>query len=189
MRSPILLAALLAVPVLGPAAGCAPVTRERLEEEVLRADPAFAQALEKRREQANRIETFKREYALKRATLERSIAQLRRDLAGANATLRAKTVETKRRLEPDRQRLQLAVARAAEELRSKRIQRATLGRTVARMKKALDNPETGWTSDERASQQAQLAELLADAARLDRELEALHAHLRLLKIKLHLLQL
>ena len=176
--------------VLLLAAGCAPPSnREQLTQEVLKADPAFAQVLDQHRELANRIQTFNQELALKRKTVDESIAQLRRDLVSATATVRVKTDELKKKIEPDRQRLQLSLSLAGEELRAKQVQRASLGRSVARIKKSLTSQSAPLAPRERERQQAQLEELLKDASRLDHELAGLNAHVRLLKIKLLLIKL
>ena len=170
--------------------GCAPpANREQLTQEVLKADPDFATVLEKHRELQNRIETYQRELALKRSTIERSIAQLRKDLAAAMSSVRQKTAEAKKRIEPDRARLELALSMASEELQSKRLQRSTLGRSLATRRKALNRQDSAWTAPERARQEAQIDEMLRDATRLDQELAALKEHIRLLKIKLLLIKL
>ena len=171
------------------AASCAPAKREDLAKEVLAADPEFSAVLEKHRELSSRIETLKRELELKRTTIERSIAQLRKDLAAAAASSNAKTMEVKKRMEPDQQRLTLAISMSSEELRAKRIQRASLGRSIAQTKKSLNSKDAAWTPEERTRQQAQMDEMLKDVARLDQELEGLQRNVRLLKIKLLLIKL
>lgn len=168
---------------------CAPANRAQLEQEALKADPEFAAVLEKHRELANRIETYKRELALKRSTIERNIAQLRKDLAVAVSGVRAKAEDVKKRMSPDRERLELALSLASEELRAKRSQRASVGRSIAQLKKALKTSGPTWTAQERARQEAQIQDLLHDAQRLDQELTGLKAHVRLLKIKLYLIAL
>ena len=170
--------------------GCAPpVKREQLIQEVLKADPAFAQVLDKHREIQNRIETYERELALKRSTVEHTIAQLRKDLAAAVSNVRQKTAEAKKRMEPDRARLDLALSMAGEELQAKRVQRASLARSIAHIQKSLKDPQSGWSEQERARQEAQIREMLADAHRLDQEMVSMKEHLRLLKIKLLLIKL
>ncbi len=181
-RSVLVTLLLLAIP------SCAPASRAQLEQEVLRADPGFADALDRYRDLVNRIQTYQREYALKRSAVERDIAKLRRELAIASATVRHKTDEAKQRLQPERQRLKLDIAMAGEELRVKGAQRAMLGRSIARIKNAL-NRDAAWSAEERVQQNAQVEDMARDAGRLDQELQALRVHLRLLKIKLHLLQL
>ena len=171
-------------------AGCAPPSNhEQLAQEVLSGDPEFAQVLDRHRELANRIQTFERELALKRKTVDESVVQLRRDLASATATVRTKTRELKQRIEPDRQRLQLGLSLAGEELRAKQVQRASVGRSVAQLKKSLTSQSAPPAPQERERQQTQLNELLKDASRLDQELAGLKAHVRLLKIKLLLIKL
>ena len=177
-------------PLLAWVIGCAPpAKREALVQEVLKSDPEFAQVLEKQQELLSRIQTYERELALKRSTIERNIAQLRKDLAAAVSSVRQKTAEVKKRMEPDCARLDLALSAASEELQAKRLQRATLGRSVAKRRKLLKSPETAWTPQERAAQQTQIDEMLQDAKRLDQEMGSLKAHIRLLKIKLLLIKL
>lgn len=170
-------------------ASCAPAKREELANEVLKMDPEFSSVLEKHRELTSRMETFERELALKRSTIERNIAQLRKELAAAAASTRLKTAEVKKRMEPDQQRLTLALSMSSEELRTKRIQRASLGRSMSQLKKALNSKDAVWTPEERARQQAQLDEMLKDVARLDQEMGGLKQNVRLLKIKLLLIKL
>ena len=180
---------LAAILLVCSAVSCAPAKREDLAKEVLTTDPEFSAVLEKHRELISRIETYERELTLKRGNVERSIAQLRKDLAAAAASTRAKTAEIKKRIEPDQQRLTLALSMSSEELRAKRIQRASLGRSIAQLKKSLNAKDASWTPEERARQQAQLYEMLKDVARLDQEMEGLKQHVRLLKIKLLLIKL
>lgn len=171
--------------------GCAPAgsNRERLVAEVLKTDPGFAAVLDKHREVANRIETYERELALKRSAVERAIAEMRRELAAAVAAVKSKTVEAKQRLEPERSRLTLALSMASEALRAQQAQRASLGRSIARLNKAVQTARAAWTADERARQERQIREMLRDAGRVDQEIATLKAHLRLLKLKLQLIQL
>ncbi|MBI4003726.1 MAG: hypothetical protein HY353_01775 [Candidatus Omnitrophica bacterium] len=170
-------------------ASCAPAKRDDLIKEVLKADPEFSAVLEKHRELSSRIETAKRELELKRTTIERNISQLRKDLAAAATSARAKTSEIKKRMEPDQQRLTMALSLSSEELRAKRIQRASLGRSIAQLRKALNRKDAVWTPEERVRQQAQVDEMLKDAARLDGEMTGLKQNVRLLKIKLLLIKL
>ena len=100
-------------------AGCAPVNRDELTKEVLKADPSFSSVLDKHRDLANRIDTFERELAVKRSTVEQTIKLLRKDLENSVQTVKAKTEETRKQIEPDRQRLELALSMAGEELRAK----------------------------------------------------------------------
>ena len=174
--------------VLGTAS-CAPANREELTKEVLKMDPEFSSVLEKHRELTSRIETYERELALKRSTIEKGIAQLRKDLAAAAASTRVKTDEVKKRMEPDQQRLTLALSMSSEELRAKRIQRASLGRSITQLRKALNSKDATWTEQERTRQQAQIDDMLQNTTRLDNEMAGLKQNARLLKIKLLLIKL
>lgn len=171
------------------AAGCAPVNRDELDKEVLATDPAFAFVLEKRRELANRIDTYARELALKRNTVEQTIKQLRRDLAASADAVRTRTAETKAKMDPDRRRLLRALGEAGEELQAKRAQRAAVGRAISQLRKSLQSSGEAWTDTERERQNAHVEEMLGDAARIDQEMAAIKAHVRLLKIKLLLIKL
>ena len=170
-------------------AGCSPPSTEQLRQEVLKTDPDFSEILGKHREVVNRIDTLNRELALKRATIEQAIAKQRKDLSDAAEGVRSKTAEMKRRMEPDRQRLTLALSMAGEELRAKQVQRASLGRLIAQLRKAAKSQDALWTPQERAKHDTRLQELLQDATRLDQEIVAIKAHVRLLKIKLLLIKL
>jgi len=169
--------------------GCPAVNRDQLARDVLRADPAFVHVLQKHRELTGRIETYRRELALKRATIDRTTAQLRKDLATATDAARRKTAETRKLMRPDRDRLKLALSLAAQELRAKQAQRASLGRSMAKLRKAAKNTEGTWTAQEHAKQEEQLQEMLQDATRLDQEIAGMKSHIRLLQTELLLIKL
>jgi hypothetical protein len=175
------------------AGGCGPPAREaerreRLVGEVLGEDPEFAWVLERHRTIANRMETYERELALKRTTVEQGIAQLRKEFEAATEQVRKKIDETKQRLKPDRATLQMALSQAQTELRAKQLQRAHLGRSLATLRKQREGGPRS-NESERGGPDAQMQELLADGRRLDQEMAALRAHLRLLKLKLELIRL
>ena len=175
---------LVVVGLLAGLLGCSPpARRDTLIQEVLKAGPEFGQVLEKHRELQNRIETYERELALKRNTIERNITQMRRDLAVAATNFRQKTAETKKRMEPDQQRLELALSMASEQLQATRLQRASLGRRMVKLRKTFESKDTPWSAEERTRQHAQLDDMATDAKRLDQEMASLKAHVRLLKIK------
>ncbi len=169
--------------------GCTSARREDLVKEVVSADPAFAEVLDKHRELSNRLQTYQRELALKRTTIEQHIAQLRRDLATAAANVRTKTAETKKRMEPDRKRLTDALDNASDELRNRQTARAAVGRSIAQLRKTLKASDANTTAQERTARDAQLSEMVRDAARIDHETATLKEHVRLLKIKLLLIKL
>ena len=176
---------LLAFLVLTWLTGCAPANREELVKEVLKADPEFVSVLEKHQQLASRIETYEKELALKRTTIQQNIKQLQKELAVAAENARLKMADVKKKMEPDRQRLDVALSMAAKELRERREQRAALGRSIAELRKAAKNPNATATDQEREK----LNEMLADAQRLDRERATLTEHVRLIKIKLLLIKL
>ena len=169
-------------------AGCSPVDREQLSKDVLKDDPEFSSVLEKYRHLAGRIETEERKLALKKTTVEQNIAQLRRDLAVTAATVKIRTAEIKKGMEPEQKTLSKTLARAAEELRAKQLQRATLGRQITQLRKAAKAAEKVWTEQDRAKSDAQINELLRDAARVDQEIATMKAHIRLIKEKLLLIR-
>ena len=173
-------------------AGCGghpPANREQLATEVLNADPNFSWVLDKYRTIANRISTYERELALKRTTIEQSITKMRKDLMAATADVKSKTAELKKQLDPDRQRLEHALAMAGEELHTKRFQRASLGRRVAQLRKSATSERNAWTDEDRAKQEGEIREALKDAERLDREITGIKEHMRLLKVKTLLIRL
>ncbi len=179
---------LLMVGLLSGLPSCTPTNREQVAREVLTADPSFGAVLGRRRELENRIETYERELALKRSAVERAITQLRRELAAAATSVRMRITEVKKRLEPERSRLQLALSMANNELQAKQAQRASLGRSIASLKKALRESYSGWSEAEQAKQQARIDELLEEVGRIDQEIATINAHMRLLRRKLLLIK-
>jgi len=189
MESRLVRGAMLWWATLACVAGCDHVmSREQLAKEVVQGDPEFQWVLDKHRALVNRIETYERELALKRSTVEQNIAQMRKDLAASTTNVKTRIAEVKKQVDPDRQRLELALSMAGEELRVKRFQRASLGRSITQLRKASKGSQAGWTEAERARQQEKVNEMLQDAKRIDHEIAALKAHMRLLKIKTLLLQ-
>ena len=69
------------------------------------------------------------------------------------------------------------------------VQRSTLGRTIAKLKKSRKAGDTAATPEERLAQEKQLNDLIVEAARVDQEIAALREHTRLLKVKLFLIKL
>ncbi len=161
--------------------GCAKVNRQQLEQEVLAADPEFRDVLEKRQELANRVQTYERELALKRTSIERNITQLRQELSDASQNVKTKTQEIRKRMEPDQERINLALSLANEKLRAARTQRTGVTRSVAKLRKALQSGAGGT--------EAELKELEREASRLDQEFKVMQRHVRLLRAKLLLLKL
>ena len=179
----------LIVSLAAALAGCERTDRDALVSEAVGADPSFETVLEKHRELTNRIETYGRELELKRTTVEQTIAQMRQDLATSAESVRSRIADTKQKLEPERKQLLHALSSAGDDLKVKRAQRATVGRAISQLKKSLQSSSQAWSETERASQQAQLEEMLSDAERLDHEMDGIKAHVRLLKIKLLLLKI
>lgn len=188
---------LVLVPALAAgvaAAGCdriasLHVNMEQLRKDVLQADPAFAQALATHDELANRISVLERELSLKRTQTERQVTQLRAELQAATAQVKQSTATIKALLNPTVERVELAISMASEELKTKRRQRAGLGRQVSQLRKSLKQPNGPWTDAERLRMDRDLSELLVETQRIDEEAAALQQHLRLLKNKRLLLRL
>jgi len=160
-----------------------------MREEILKVDPTFQEVLEKRDELAQRIDLLKRELDLKRSQTEQQIAKLRRDLSELRQQVEQKTEKTKTLLKPDQARVDLAMSLATEERQAKRNQRASLGRSISRLKKTLQQTNPPWPEAERRRMEADLQELLKETQRLDREIGMLNEHIRLLNIKRLLLRL
>lgn len=184
----LLLAPVLALSFKG-CQGFAPANRGALEQDVLKADPSFGSVLEKHRELSSRIQTYERELELKRSDVDAQIGQLRKSLAAAAKSANTKISQTKSLMDPDRERLRLALTMAGEQLRGTQLQRSSISRSVSQLRKALKQENTALSAKERAGQAAQLDELLRDAKRLDVEILALREHVRLLKLKLLLSKL
>lgn len=160
---------------------------ERMRHEVLKADPGFASALNKHDELADRIALLQRELALKKSTIDRQIEQLRKEYRDTKDQVQRKIVETGTTLKPDQQKIDLAIVMAGEELTTKRSQRASLGGSISRIRKALKEPS--WAEADRRRLANELDDLLTSAKRIDQETAALSQHLRLLKLKRRLLRL
>ena len=171
------------------ASGCDQLAnREQLAAETIKQDPEFRLVLDKHRALVNRIETYARELALKRSTIEQNITQMRKDLATSSSTVKSRIADVRKQMEPERQRLELALSMAGEELRVKRFQRASLGRSLAQLRKAAKGSSSAFPEAERARQQEKLNEMLRDAQRLDQEIAALKTHMQRLKVKVLLIQ-
>lgn len=182
--------ALLGVAASFAIGGCGqPLNREKLREEVLSLDPKFAQALEKRDQLADRVTLAQREFSVKKSQVEGQMAKLRQELAQARRQLRQKIDQLNSQLETDRQRLALARSMAQEDYNAKQHQRASLGRSISRLRKVLKDAGASWTEADRARMDRELAQLQEETARLDHELQGLRSHLRLLKRKQALLRL
>lgn len=163
--------------LLASLAGCAPVDREKLAQEVVAKDPEFASVLEKQKELSGRIQTYERELIVRRTETQKKIDQLRKDLADAASVVRAKTADVKKRMDPDKQRLELSLTAAAGELALKRQERANLGKEIVQLKK----------SGQGAS--GELEQLLRQTEQLDSLISDRKENVRLLKIKLLLIKL
>jgi len=176
--------------ILGLLPGCGK-SSEAMRQDVLKADPAFATVLQEHDALAQRMTLLERELALKKTQVDQRIAKLRRDVAEARQRVRQKVQQMEEQLKPEQDRLRFAMAMATEELKVKHSQRAGLGRSISRIRKSLQgNPSTPqWTAAEHTRLTADLQDLLGETQRLDREIEGLTSHLRLLKAKQALLRL
>ncbi len=170
-------------------AGCAPRDRAQLATQVLEADPAFRVVLDRRDDYASRLETAERELALKRATIQRNIRKMREELLESERAVRRKKEQLRSLIEPDRRALEMDLDSALAELRAKGAHRASVGRAMSKLRKAVKEVGEVWSESERARQDDQLQDMVHDAQRLDKELAALKEHSRLLKLKLALVAL
>ena len=177
--------------IAGLLPGCGNHVSEALRQEVVKADPQFANALDQRDELAERLTLLERELVLKKTQIGQQIAKLRKEFAEVRRQVRQKVQQTKEQLKPEQERVRFALAMATEELKAKRSHRASLGRSISRIRKTLQDrpPTSAWNDDDRARLDAELQELLQETKRLDRETEGLAKHLRLLKAKHALLRL
>ena len=170
--------------------GCGPPANpEQLRKEVLKADPGFAEVLAKRDEQANRIALLERELALKRNQVERQIVQLRNELKAVSTQANEKMQKIQLLIKPDQDRLALAQNLAIQERRAKQAQRSSLGSSISQLRKSLAQTTPPWPAEERAKMERDLQELMKETERVDRELDGLAQHIRLLKTKRILLRL
>lgn len=154
--------------------GCAPIDREKLVKEVVAKDPEFGAVLDKHREIVSRMQTYNRELSVRRSEVEKKIAQLHKDLVDAAASVRVKSEEIKKRMDPDHVRLQNQLTQAGNDLRMKREQRSSIGKQVALLRKSGKEVPP---------------EMLKQAEGLDRDLEGLKERVRLLKTELLLIKL
>jgi len=174
--------------ILCALAGCdLPGNENRMRQEAVKADPGFAETLAKHDELADRIALLERELALKRSSVDRQIAQLRTEFTEARTQVNRKLQDTAALLKPEQQRIDLSLLMAGEELKTKRSQRASLGQSISRLRKALQQEH--WTQEDRVRMHQELDDLSHAVARLDQETAALAQHLRLLKLKKRLLRL
>ena len=162
--------------------------RDAIRRSVLQSDPKFEDVLHKHDEVTNRIALLNQELALKRSQVERQIVQLRGELDAVAAQVKGKVTQTKALLRPDIDKVDLALAAANDELKTKRGQRASLGRSINRIRKSLET-QSNWTRDERAKFDHDLEDLVKETQRLDREIDVLTRHIELLKDKRELLKL
>lgn len=187
MKSRLALAALVAASAAIGA--CDNPNTARLRESVLKADPKFSEALEKRDQLADRIRLVKHEFSVKKSQVHGQIAKLRQELSQAQRQVQQKLGQMNGQLDADRQRLALALSMAREEFKVKQQQRDSLGRSISRLRKALKETEPPWSESDRSKMDRELADLLQEAKRLDQELSGLRAHVKLLKHKQTLLRL
>ena len=168
--------------------GCLPkpVSREQLSKEVLQQDPSFAPTIEKYRSLVSRIDTYERELAVKRSAVEQNIDRLRGELQKSTQTVKRRIDETKKLMAPERQELITSLSLAEEQLRATRAQRMSVGRRMVQLRKALKGPTR--SADEKARYQTQFNDALTEAQRLDQEAIVIKDHIRLLKIKVRLVE-
>ena len=165
-----------------------PINREELAKQVVQQDPSFSTVLEKYQALASRIDTYRRELALKRTSIEQSIDRLHKELQAAIAAVKKKVEDTKRLMAPERQEIVVALALAEEELRATRPQRMSVGRRIVQLRKAIKAPVQGTPAADKAKFEAQFNEAVEEAQRLDHEIDLIKDHIRLLKLKARLIE-
>jgi hypothetical protein len=176
--------------LLGGMAGCErPINAAAIRDEVLKADPRFSDALQKRDELASKIALFEQELALKQSQVEGQIRVLRKELSQTRATVNEQIRKTKAVIRPFWERVDLDLSLASQELKLKRNQRASVGGRISAIRKSLKRAQPAWTPEERAKMDRDLEELLYETGRLDAEITTLTQHARLLKLKRLLLRL
>ena len=158
-----------------------------MRRQVLAADPGFGKPLEKRDQLADRINVLRQELALKQAQVDGKITQLRKELRETKTQALQKIEETRQGLSPERERVELALAMAQEEQRVKQQQRQSLGRSISRLRKTLQETPSSWSATERQRLDRELIDLMAELKRVDQELTVLREHVRLLEVKHDLL--
>jgi chromosome segregation ATPase len=159
------------------------------KEKVLKSDPGFLKVLQKKNEVANKISQMEKEILLKQSQIDRQISQLKKEAAEARVQVNLKINQAKALLDPELQRIDLALSLANEELRSKLGQRASLKRSIQRLKKALKVTSQNWSDAQRKQTQKDMDEFIQEANRLDAEISSLKSHIALLKNKKDLLKL
>ena len=165
------------------------LSTDAMRRQVLAADPGFGKPLEKRDQLADRINVLRQELALKQAQVDGKIAQLRKELRETKTQALQKIEETRQGLSPERERVELALAMAREEQRVKQQQRQSMGRSISRLRRSLQETRSSWSANERQRIDRELIDLMAELKRVDQELTVLREHVRLLGMKHHLLRL
>ena len=165
------------------------LSTDAMRRQVLTADPGFSKPLEKRDQVADRVNVLRQELALKQAQVDGKITQLRKELRETKTQALQKIEETRQGLSPERERVELALAMAQEEQRVKQQQRQSLGRSISRLRKSLQESRSSWSAKERQRIDRELTDLVAELKRVDQELSVLQQHVRLLGMKRELLRL
>ena len=178
------------VAIAWPASGCSqrPMNAEAMRGEVLRADPEFVRVLERRDDLASRVKVLENELALRRGQVERQIDQLRRGLRETTEQVNHNIDGIKALLNPIAEDVDRDLTTATAELKARREQRASFGRSVSGLRKSIKQHAIQWTPPERSEKDNELAEMLDEIRRLDHEIAGMEAHLRILHMKRQLLR-
>lgn len=161
--------------------------RQEMTRTVLEADPAFNTVLEEYQRITNQMQAFERQWELKERLVAEKVDDLKQQLEQDRETVRERQNELTKEIEPERQALRELHARTSEELRQSQLQRSTLGRSIAKLRKAVKLAGEAWPVAERERQDEQLAQMLRDANRIDQEIELYKQAITLLEAKLHLI--
>ena len=171
-------------------AGCSgSAGREQHTKEVIAVDPTFSAVLDRHRRLLNRLEAYDREFGLKRLMVERTISQLRQDLAATKRDITQRKAQLKSEMDPVRAGLMQDMAEARAEIAGLGLQRSTIGGWISKIKKAMLDAHGAWPAEEHAHQQAELEQMLQTAHRMESEIEVLKNHIRILELKIELIRL
>ena len=162
---------------------------QAVKSRVLAADEKFSAPLAKHDELANQLQVLDRELQLKRTQIEDQIAKLRGELLEATKQSKQQAEQLKAQLNPEVERVELALAMAKEEQKSKRRQRGALGRSVSKLRKSIKQAQDSQAGEDPTKLSQELTNHLEEMTRLDKELASLGQHIELLEDKRQLLKL
>ncbi len=161
--------------------------REDMTRTVLEVDPAFNKVIEEYQRITNQMETIEREWELKQVLVDQKVQHMNQQLTAAREEVTLRQNQLNEEIEPERQELRELHAHTVDELRERQLQRSTLGRSIAKLRKAVKLAGEAWPLSERQRQDDQLEQMLRDANRIDQEIEMIKQAISLLEAKLVLI--